>query len=254
MGLMDGKVGVIYGVANRRSIAWGIAKASAREGATLVLTYQNERLEKSVRELAAELPGATTVRCDVESDAEIAGVYGHVERELGHLDFLVHSLAFAPREDLAGRFIDTSRDGFKTALSVSAYSLIAVSRPALHLMKAGGSILTLTYSSDRVYQGYNVMGPAKSALESIVRYMAFDLGEQGIRVNAISAGPTETLAARGIPGFMEMRSIARERAPMGRNTDNFDIGEAALFLLSDLSRAVTGEVVFVDYGLHIMGA
>ena len=253
MGLLDGKVGVIYGVANNRSIAWGIAQAAAREGARLAITYQNERLEKSVQELAAQLPEAFTVRCDVESDQEIEEVYREVGSRHGTLDFIVHSVAYAPREDLAGRFIDTTREGFKTALSVSAYSLIAVARPAIRLMGSGGSIVTMTYSSDRVYAGYNIMGPAKSALESMVRYLACDLGESGIRVNAISAGATETTAARGIPGFMNMRAQAREGAPLGRTTDISDIGEGALFLLSDLSKAVTGTVIFVDCGVHIMG-
>ncbi len=253
MGLLDGKIGVIYGVANQRSIAWGIAQAAAREGATSVITYQNERFESSVNTLAEGIPNASAMQCDVESDDDIARVYSNIERDHGRLDFVVHSVAFAPREDLTGRFIDTSRQGFATALSISAYSLLAVSRPAIPLMSDGSSIITLTFSSQRVFPGYNIMGAAKSALESIVRYMAVDLGPQGIRVNAVSAGPTETTAARGIPGFMAMRSVARERAPLGRNTNISEIGDASIFLLSDLSRAITGEVMFVDCGLNVMG-
>ena len=253
MGLLDGKVGVIYGIANQHSIAWGIAQSASREGAALVITYQSERFENSVKGLADSLTNATAAQCDVESDEDIARIYSNIELDHGRLDFVVHSVAFAPREDLAGRFIDTSRQGFATALSVSAYSLIAVSRLAIPLMTDGGSIMTLTFSSERVFPGYNIMGPAKSALESIVRYMAADLGPQGIRVNALSAGPTETTAARGIPGFMSMRSLARERAPLRRNINTKDIGDASLFLLSSLSRGVTGEVMFVDCGLNVMG-
>jgi enoyl-[acyl-carrier protein] reductase I len=252
--LLAGKTGIVYGVANRRSIAWGIAQALAGAGARLALTYQNERLEKNVRELAATLPETLVLPCDVTQDDQIQAVYDRLAQEFGRLDIIIHSVAYAPSEDLNGPFVNTSREGFRIALDVSAYSLIAVTRPALSLMTEGGSILTMTYlGSERATPGYNVMGVAKAALESIVRYLAAELGPRNIRVNAISAGPVNTLAARGIGGFMQMYQYHREKSPLRHNTDPAEIGDAALFLCSHLARGITGEILFVDSGYHILG-
>lgn len=254
MDLLAGKRGIIYGVANKYSIAWGIARAMAEAGAQLALTYQNERLEKNVRELAATLEHPLVLPCDVTDDEQIAAVYRQIEQGFGRLDFLVHSVAFAKSDDLDGRFVQTSRDGFHLALDISAYSLVAVTRPAVPLMKDGGSVVTMTYlGSERATPGYNVMGVAKAALEASVRYLAADLGADGIRVNAISAGPINTLAARGVKGFVQMRGQFRERNPLRRDVDAQDVGHAALYLLSDLSRCVTGEVLYVDCGYNVMG-
>ena len=251
----DGKVALVLGVANQRSIAWGIAKALAAEGARLVLTYQNERLRENVEGLAATI-GAATFECDVTSDEAIASLMAHVSERMGGLDALVHSVAYAPREALEGRYADTSREAFKTALDVSCYSLVALCRAAEPLMKArgGGSVLTLTYyGSEKVMPGYNVMGVAKAALEASVRYLAYELGASGIRVNAISAGPLNTLAARGVSGFTEMRRIHAERAPLRRNIELDEVAKAAVFLLGPAASGITGEVVYVDAGYHIMG-
>ncbi|MCS7254687.1 MAG: enoyl-ACP reductase [Armatimonadota bacterium] len=252
--LLDGKVGIIYGVANQRSIAWAIAKAASNEGAKLCVTYQSERLAQTVVELASQLQDAWAIQCDVTDDAQIERVYNAVDERYGRLEFIVHSVAFARREELSGSFINTSRDGFITAMDVSAYSLIAVTRPALRLMQSGGSVVTLTYiGSERAMPNYNVMGVCKAALEAIVRYLAFELGERGIRVNALSPGPIPTLAARGISGFTQMYQRFREVAPMRRNTEADEVADAALFLLSDMSRGITGEIVYVDQGFHIVG-
>ncbi|TAJ26547.1 MAG: enoyl-ACP reductase [Nitrospirae bacterium] len=253
--LLQGKTGLIVGVANKHSIAWAIAEAAAREGARLAFTYQNERLKDNVEELAKTLPGADAFACDAGHDDQIAALMTNVEGTLGRLDFLVHSIAFAPREELTGEFINTSRQGFATALDVSAYSLVALSRAALPLMRDGGSIVTLTYlGSERVVPHYNVMGVAKAALEAAVRYLANDLGPRGIRVNAISAGPIKTLAARGVSGISKMVEHHREAAPLRHATEQSEVGDTALFLISSLGRGITGEVIYVDGGYHILGS
>jgi enoyl-[acyl-carrier protein] reductase I len=248
--------GLIVGVANKRSIAWAIAKAAAAGGARLALTYQGERLEENVRDLAAELDQPLVWPCDLTRDDQIAALFEHVGQEFGRLDFLVHAAAFAPREELSAPFVQTSREGFKTALDVSAYSLIALARGAMPLMASGGggSIITLTYlGSERVFPNYNVMGVAKAALESSVRYLASDLGPQNIRVNAISAGPIKTLAASGVSGFSSILQIYRDRAPLHRNVETSEVGDAARFLIGPWSRGVTGEVLMVDAGYHVTG-
>jgi len=256
MAVLTNKVGLIVGVANKRSISWAIAQAAAAEGATLVLTYAGERLEENVRELAATLPGTTVLPCDVTDDAQIDALFASIEKEHGGLDFMLHGAAFALREDLAAPFVQTSREGFRIALEVSAYSLVALSRRAAPLMAArgGGSILTLSYlGADRVFTNYNVMGVAKAALESSVRYLASDLGPQGIRVNAISAGPIKTLAAAGISGFSQILQTYRDRAPLRRTVETSEVADAAIFLLGPAGRAVTAEVLMVDGGFHAMG-
>jgi enoyl-[acyl-carrier protein] reductase I len=256
MGTLSGKFGLITGVANKRSIAWAIAKALARDGARLALTYQGERLLENVQELAAELDRPMLLPCDVTSDDQIADVYREIEREFCGLDFLLHGTAFAPREELARPFVETSREGFRIALDVSAFSLIALARGAAPLMatRGGGSIVTLTYlGADRVFTNYNVMGVAKAALESSVRYLADGLGPQNIRVNAISAGPIKTLAASGISGFSSILQIYRERSPLRRNVELEEVGETGRFLLGPESSAITGEIVMVDGGYHAMG-
>ncbi len=253
---LNGKVGLIVGVANKRSIAWAIAQATATAGARLVLTYV-DRLEENVRELAATLdPAALVLPCDVGDDAQIDAVFAAIEQQHGGLDFLVHGAAFAPREALTNPFLQTSRTDFRQSLDISAYSLVALARGAVPLMapRGGGSMLTLTYlGSDRVFANYNVMGVAKAALESSVRYLASDLGPQNIRVNAISAGPIKTLAAAGIGGIGTIINIYRDRAPLRRTVETAEVGDAAAFLLSDAARGITGEVLMVDAGYHITG-
>jgi enoyl-[acyl-carrier protein] reductase I len=254
--LLAGQVGLVVGVANKRSLSWGIAQAAAAEGARLALTYQGERLEENVRELAASLDSPLVVPCDVTDDGQIDAVFEAIAAAHGRLDFLVHGVAFADREDLARPFVETSREGFRKALDVSAYSLVALARRAAPLMAAGGggSILTLSYlGSERVFTNYNVMGVAKAALEATVRYLAADLGPQQIRVNAISAGPIKTLAAAGISGFSSILQTYRDRAPLRRTIESSDVADAALFLLSRLGRAVTAEVLMVDAGFHAIG-
>jgi enoyl-[acyl-carrier protein] reductase I len=253
---LSGKVGLVVGVANKRSLAWAIAQAASREGATLALTYQGERLEENVRELASSLTDPLVVPCDVTSDDQLDAVVSAVERQHGGLDFVVHGAAFAERDDLSRPFSETSRDGFRKALDVSAYSLIALARRAAPLMekKGGGSILTLTYlGSERVFTNYNVMGVAKAALEASVRYLASELGPRNIRVNAISAGPVKTLAAAGIAGFSGILQAYRDRAPLRRTVEGSDVADAAIFLLGPAGRAVTAEVLMVDGGFHAMG-
>ena len=251
-----GKVGVIVGVANHRSLAWAIAKACAKGGATLILTYQG-RFEEHVADLAEKLtPKPTVLPLDVSHDDEITAVFSKIQELHGGLDFVVHGAAFASREEITGRFMNTTRDGFRQALDISAYSLIAMARGAQPLMatRGGGSILTLTFlGSDRVFPNYNVMGVAKAALESSVRYLAADLGPENIRVNAISAGPVKTLAAAGIGGFSTILGVVREKAPLRRAIETSEVGDAAAFLLSDAGRGVTGEVMMVDAGFHILG-
>ena len=251
-----GKVGLIVGVANHRSLAWAIAQATANAGATLILTYQG-RFEEHVSELAATLdPRPMVLPCEVGDDEQIAAVFAKIEQEHGGLDFLVHAAAFASRDEITGGFLKTSREGFKQALDISAYSLIALTRGAQPLMAArgGGSVLTLTFlGSDRVFPNYNVMGVAKAALESSVRYLAADLGPQNIRVNAISAGPVKTLAAAGIGGFSAILGVVREKAPLRRAIETSEVGDAAAFLLSNAGRGITGEVLMVDAGFHVIG-
>jgi enoyl-[acyl-carrier protein] reductase I len=254
--LLGGKNGLIVGVANKRSIAWGIAQAAAREGARLALTYQGERLKENVEELAATTKDSVLLPLDVTKEDEIAAAAETVKAQLGSLDFLVHAVAFAKREELDGRFVDTSRDGYLLAQNVSSYSLTALARAFAPLMEGrNGSIITLSYlGGERVVANYNVMGVAKAALEMSVRYLAADLGPQGIRVNAISAGPVKTLAAAGIHGFSKILEWYRVTSPLRRNVTQEEIGDAAVFLLSSMSRGITGEVLHVDSGCHVMGS
>jgi enoyl-[acyl-carrier protein] reductase I len=243
------------GVANKRSIAWGIANAVNKAGGRLVLAYQNERLGENVQELAPQLNNPLLVQCDVSSDEQIAALMSRIREEVGHLDFIAHVLAYAPREALEGMYADTKRDDFRLALDVSAYSLAAVSRAALPLMQGRqAAIVTLTYlGSERVVQNYNVMGVAKAALEASVRYLANDLGPHGIRVNAVSAGPIKTLAASAVGGISTMIKTHAERAPLRKAVDIDEVGDAALFLLCPMSRGISGEVIYVDGGYHILG-
>jgi enoyl-[acyl-carrier protein] reductase I len=252
----SGKCGLIVGVANKRSISWAIAQAAAAAGARLALTYPSARLEENVRELAAKLDNPVLAPCDVTSDAQIAELALTLDRELGGLDFVVHGAAFAPAAELSNPFLDTSREGFRVALDVSAYSLIALTRACVPLLerRGGGSVLTLTYlGSERVFTNYNVMGVAKAALESSVRYLANELGGRNVRVNALSAGPIKTLAAAGVSGFSSILQVYRDRAPLRRNVELAEVADAALFLLGPASRAMTGEVMMVDAGYHIAG-
>lgn len=257
MPLLEGKKALIFGIANKNSIGWAIAQALAREGATLVLSYI-EPMERRVKELAEQIPGTATLQCDVQSDEDLDTAFARTGDILGGtLDILIHSVAFAPKNALENPFYHTSRQDFFTALDVSAYSLTAMARRALPLMQAagGGSILTLTYqASERVMPKYNVMAVAKAALECSVRYLAFELGEYNIRVNAISAGALNTLAARGISGFTDFRTHSSQIAALRRNIEQSEVGDAALFLSSDMARAITGEILFVDAGYAIMGA
>jgi enoyl-[acyl-carrier protein] reductase I len=253
---LAGKHGLIVGVANKRSISWGIAQAAAASGARLALTYPSARLEENVRELAAKLENPLLAPCDVTSDEQMAALAATIDREFGGLDFLVHGAAFAPQPELSNPFVETSREGFRIALDVSVYSLIGLMRAVMPLMekRGGGSVLTLTFiGSQRVFPNYNVMGVAKAALESSVRYLAADLGPRNIRVNAISAGPIKTLAASGISGFSGIMQIYRDRAPLRRNVELSEVADTAVFLLSSASRAITGEIVMVDAGFHVSG-
>jgi enoyl-[acyl-carrier protein] reductase I len=253
--LLQGKTALIVGVANKRSIAWGIAEAFHREGARLAFNYQGERLKENVEGLAAGLSGSVVFPCDVTKDSEIDALFANVRSAFGRLDILVHCVAFAKKEDLEGAFSTTSRDGFGMALDISAYSLTALAQRAAPLMEGGGSIVALTYlGSERVVPKYNVMGVAKAALEASIRYLAYDLGAKNIRVNGISAGPINTLAARGIAGFTSILQHVREKSPLPRNTEPAEVGDTAVFLCSDMGRGVTGEVIYVDNGFHIMGA
>src|SRR4051812_8359813 len=253
----EGKRGLVLGVANKRSIAWAIARRLADAGAELAFTYQGERIEKNVRELAESVSSPLVTECDVRSDEDVARVFAEVGDAFGgELDLLVHSVAFAAAEDLEGRFTDTPRDRFWLAVDVSAYSLVAASRLAEPLMEkaGGGSILTMTYlGGERAVPHYNVMGVAKATLDASVRYLAWDLGQKNIRVNAVSAGPVRTLAARSIAGFPTMEAIVEERAPLHRPIDADDVGSAAAYLLSDDARNVTGTTLYVDSGYHAMG-
>jgi enoyl-[acyl-carrier protein] reductase I len=251
---LKGRTAIVFGVANKRSIAWGIAQKLNEAGARLLITYQNERLKLEAEDMIKELPGAEAYQCDVSQDAEIDRLFSTLKEKHGKLDILVHSVAFAPPEEMKNDFLDTSREGFRIAHDVSVYSLIALSRAAAPLMTDGGSIITLTYyGSTKVIPRYNVMGVAKAALEATVRYLAFELGRRNIRVNAISAGPIKTLAARGIRDLGEMLKSHEERAPLQRNVQQSEVGTTAVFLASDLASGITGEVTYVDCGYNIMG-
>lgn len=255
--LLKGKKGVVLGVANKRSIAWGIAQALLNHGAQVAFTYQGDRLKEKVEELTAALPEpALLYPCDVTKDEDIKALFDHLARDLGSLDFLVHCIAFAAKEDLAGRIVDTSRAGFHLALDVSTYSLLTLVKAAEPLLeKQGGSVLALTYlGSEKVVPFYNIMGVAKAGLEASIRYLAYDLGKKNIRVNGISAGPISTLSARGIAKFTDMLESHRNRAALGRNVELEEVANTGLFLLSPLSSGITGEVIFVDCGYRIMGA
>lgn len=254
MGLFDGKKGLIFGVANKDSIAWGISQALHEEGAELGFSYAGEILQKRIYPLAESIGSTFVEECDVTNEEAIDGVFQKAEAQFGTLDFLVHCIAYANRDDLGGRFMNTSREGFRMAMDISCYSLIALARRAQPLMPNGGSILTLTYyGSEKVMPNYNVMGVAKSALEASVRYLAWDLGQDRIRVNAISAGPIKTLAAAGISGFRKSLHLVGTHSPLG-NVSQEDVGNAARFLLSDLASKVTGEIMYVDGGYNILGA
>jgi len=251
---LKGRTAVVFGVANRRSIAWAIAQGLHAAGANLVITYQNERLEQEARELIESLPGAAGYMCDVANDAAIVGLFEKLKERYGKLHVVVHSVAYAPAEELRGDFVNTTREGFRVAHDVSVYSLIAVCRAAAPLMEDGGSVITMSfYGAEKVVPHYNVMGVAKAALECTVRYLANDLGRKKIRVNAISAGPIKTLAARGISGMGEMLKIHAERAPLQRNVEVAEVGSTGVFLASDASSGITGEVIYVDCGYNIMG-
>ena len=249
MGLMTGKRGIIFGLANEKSIAWGIAQQLHAAGAEVAYTYLNEALEKRVRPLAESLDAKIILPCDVQNEEEMVAVFAELEKQWGKIDFVVHAVAFANREDLKNPFSQTSREGFRLALDVSAYSLVSMTRCALPVLKEGGSIVTMTYlGSVRSVPQYNVMGVAKAALESAVRYLAAELGEKGIRVNAVSAGPIKTLAASGISNFKEKLQVAEARSPLKRLVNQGEVGKATLYLVSDLASGVTGEIHYVDGG------
>lgn len=252
--LLQGKHILVMGVANERSIAWGIAQALHKAGARLAFTYQGERVERRIRELIADIPNAVALPCDVTRDEEIEVAFSQLEKEFGVLHGVVHSLAFAQKEDLEGEFVNTSREGYALAQDISAYSLVAVARRARPLMTEGGSILTMTYlGGERVVQGYNMMGVAKAALDSSMKYLAADLGPQNIRVNAISAGPIMTLAARGVKDFTSMLHVVSEKAPLRRGVTTEEVGNTALFLMSSMASGITGEILHVDAGYNILG-
>ncbi|HEY2866573.1 MAG TPA: enoyl-ACP reductase [Pyrinomonadaceae bacterium] len=252
--MLENKIGMIFGVANKRSIAWACADACARHGARLAFTYQGERLKENVEKLAADLPDSLIVPCDVTQQRQVDEAFAAVKEKYGRLDFLIHSIAFAPREALEGEFIMTSREAFATALEISAFSLTQLAMAAAPLMTDGGSIVTMSYyGADKVVMNYNVMGVAKAALESSVRYLAADLGKNNIRVNAISAGPINTLSARGVKNMGSLLGYVGERSPLKRNVSAAEVGNTALFLVSDLASGITGETIFVDCGYNIMG-
>jgi enoyl-[acyl-carrier protein] reductase I len=251
---LAGKTAVVFGLANKRSIAWGIAQKLHEAGATLAICYQNDRMKLEAQSLIDELPGAVGFQCDVSIDQEIDSLFAALKEKFGKIEILVHAVAYAPAEELRGDFLNTTREGFRIALDVSVYSLVAVTRAAAPLMTEGGSIMTLSfYAAEKVVPNYNVMAVAKAGLESTVRYLAWSLGSRNIRVNAISAGPIKTLAARGVGSLGEMLKSHADRAPLHRNVDQLEVGGAALFLASDLSSAITGETLYVDCGYNIMG-
>jgi enoyl-[acyl-carrier protein] reductase I len=251
---LNGRIAVVFGLANKRSIAWAIAQKLHESGCKLIIGYQNDRMRQEAEGLLSELPGAEALQCDVSNDTEIASVFEDLKQRHGKLHVLVHSVAFAPAEELKNDFLQTTREGFRIAHDVSVYSLIALSRAAAPLMTEGGSIMTMTYyGAEKVVPHYKVMGVAKAALEAAVRYLASDLGKQNIRVNAISAGPIKTLAARGIGNLGDMLKYHADRAPLHRNTEQSEVGNTAVFLASDLASGITGEVIHVDSGYSIMG-
>ena len=251
---LEGRIAVVFGLANKRSIAWAIAQKLHASGCKLIISYQNDRMKQEAEGLLAELPGAETVQCDVSNDAEITSVFADLKQRHGKLHVLVHSVAYAPAEELRNDFLQTTREGFRIAHDVSVYSLIALSRAAAPLMTDGGSILTMTYyGAEKVVPHYNVMGVAKASLEATVRYLAADLGKLNIRINAISAGPIKTLAARGIGGLSDLLKLHADRSPLHRNTEQSEVGGTAVFLASDLASGITGEVIYVDSGYNIMG-
>ena len=252
--LLEGKKVLIFGVANNKSIAYGIAAQFKAQGARLAFSYVGDALKKRVEPIAEELDGEFTFQCDVTSDGDIAAAADYVKEQWGDVDIIVHSVAFANREDLKNRYIDTTRDGFKLALDVSAYSLVALCSAFEPLLTPGGSVMTMSYyGAQKVITNYNVMGVAKAALEASVRYLSVDLGEKGVRVNAISAGPIKTLAASGISGFKNIFNHIEERAPLRRNVTTDDVGRTAVYLASDLANGVSGEVIFVDSGYNVLG-
>lgn len=252
--MLENKIGMIFGVANKRSIAWACAEAAAAHGAKLAFTYQGERLKENVEKLAADLPDSLIVPCDVTDQEQVKAAFVAVKKKYGRLDFLIHSIAFAPREALEGEFVATTREAFTTALEISAYSLTQLAQAASPLMTDGGSIVTMSYyGADKVVMNYNVMGVAKAALESSVRYLAADLGKNNIRVNAISAGPINTLSARGVKNMGSLLGYVGEKSPLKRNVTAAEVGNTALFLVSDLASGITGETIFVDCGYNIMG-
>ena len=254
MNMLKNKIGMIFGVANKRSIAWACAEAAAANGATLAFTYQGERLKENVEKLTSDLPDSLVVPCDVTNQSEVDAAFAAVAEKYGRLDFLVHSIAYAPREALEGEFITTTREAFRTALEISAFSLTQLALAASPLMKDGGSIVTMShYGAEKVVQNYNVMGVAKAALEASVRYLAADLGKQNIRVNAISAGPINTLSARGVKNMGSLLGYVAEKSPLKRNVSAAEVGNTALFLVSDLASGITGETIYVDCGYNIMG-
>ena len=253
--MLQNKNGIIFGVANKRSIAWATAQALHEAGARLAFTYQGERLKENVESLTKDaMPNSLLLSCDVTKQEEVDQTFNRVAEEFGQLDFLIHSIAFAPREALDGQYLDTTREAFLTALDISAYSLPQLARGAAPLMRQGGSIVSMTYyGAEKVVAGYNVMGVAKAALEASTRYLAYDLGPKNIRINAISAGPIQTLSARGVADFTTMLKHAAEKAPLKRNVEPREVGNTALFLCSPLSSGITGEVIYVDCGYNIMG-
>ena len=251
---LSGKTAVVFGIANQRSIAWSIAKILSDAGAKIIATYQNERVKDSVSKLTSQLNNAITVECDVSDENNVKSAFETVKENCETLDIVVHSIAFAQRDDLGGRFIDTDREGFRVALDISAYSLVSIARNAAPLMTNGGSMLTMSFmAAERVFPGYNVMSTAKAALENEVRQIANDLGPDNIRVNAISAGPLDTLSSRVISGYRDMKKAHSDRAPMKRNITHDEVASTALYLSSNMSSGVTGEVIHVDTGYHVMG-
>jgi enoyl-[acyl-carrier protein] reductase I len=255
MKLLENKIGMVFGVANKRSIAWACASACAEHGAKMAFTYQGERLQQNVEKLAGELEDSLVVPCDVTNQAEVDAAFEAVGKKYGRLDFVVHSIAFAPREALEGEFVATTREAFRIALEVSAFSLTQVALAAAPLMTEGGSIITMSYyGAEKVVMNYNVMGVAKAALEASTRYLAADLGKNNIRVNAISAGPINTLSARGVKNMGSLLNYVGEKSPLKRNVQASEVGNTALFLVSDLASGITGETIYVDCGYNIMGA
>jgi enoyl-[acyl-carrier protein] reductase I len=251
---LKGKRGLVMGVANSRSLGWAIAERLHEAGAELAFSYQGERLREDLEKLTRDWTGARLSQCDVTNDAELKATFDSLKEAWGSLDFVVHSIAFAPRAAMDGRYIETTREDWRTALDISAYSLVAVAREAEPLLSEGGALVTLTYyAAEKVVPKYNVMGIAKSALEASVRYLAYEMGKKGVRVNAVSAGPVRTVAARSIPGFMKMYNKVSSIAPLGRNVTHEEVGNLGLFLLSPLASGITGETVYVDSGFHVMG-